>query len=370
MLPIRTTFIIKVKKLFNMAYYIVHKDILKKNIEKLKKSYLDKKLNFELFYSVKTNFSDPVLSTISENGCSYEILSDFEYQKINKYAPNKLVLNGPCKSLELVKNILNKVQILYFNIDNDTDFEILKKISNCSHKNKIKVGVRAYINANGIWNRFGYDIESKQFIEMAKKIQLITNLSGIHFHFSINNFKINNYQLLFEEIKKFLNQSKINIEFLDIGGGLPAANEFIYNKDIYETLPTLIIKFFSDIKIISEAGRNIVSDAVDINAKIISLKKGNDNKFQINIDTNIMHFQCFFEKKFWLEYVPTKKWSKKPVEIEICGNSCMQIDKLTDSMMIEQFPQVNDEIIIHNVGAYSYSQAANFISEIPKTKII
>jgi len=54
-----------------------------------------------------------------------------------------------------------------------------------------------------------------------------------------------------------------------------------------------------ELKIISEAGRKIVADAVNLEAKVISLKKTGENKFQVNIDTNIMHFQCFFEKKFW-----------------------------------------------------------------------
>ncbi|OGH43674.1 MAG: hypothetical protein A3H50_01805 [Candidatus Levybacteria bacterium RIFCSPLOWO2_02_FULL_37_10] len=351
-----------------MAYYAVYKNKIKSNIQKLKQAFESKNLDFELFYSVKTNFSEPVLATVKEFDCGFEILSDFEWEKIKGFNPKALVLNGSGKEANLVKDILEKVDILYFNIDNDTDFEILKKIDPRS-LDKMKIGLRVYLNADGIWNRFGYDVSDKNLREIVKKVALIKKLSGFHFHFSTNNFKTSNYQLLLSKIKEFLDKSGTKIEFLDIGGGLPAANEFVYDSEIYQKLPSLISELSPELKIISEAGRNIVADAVNLEAKVISLKKTGENKFQVNIDTNIMHFQCFFEKKFWVGYKPKNKHNKQPTEIEICGNSCMQIDKISDSMMIEQNPEVGDEVVIHNIGAYSHSQATDFITKIPKVKI-
>ena len=351
-----------------MAYYVVYKNKIKSNIQKLKQAFESKNLDFEYFYSVKTNFSEPVLATVKEFGCGFEILSDFEWKKIKGFNPKALVLNGPGKDANFVKDILEKVDILYFNIDNDTDFEILKKIDPRS-LDKIKIGLRVYLNTDGVWNRFSYDVSDKDLWKTVKKIDLIKKLSGFHFHFSTNNFNISNYQLLLSKMKEFLDKSGTKIEFLDIGGGLPAANEFVYGSEIYQKLPSLISELFPELKIISEAGRNIVADTVNLEAKVISLKKTGENKFQVNIDTNIMHFQCFFEKKFWVEYKTKSKNNKQPTEIEICGNSCMQIDKISDSIMIEQSPKVRDEVIIHNIGAYSHSQAANFITKIPKVKI-
>lgn len=350
-----------------MAYYAVYGNKIKHNIQKLKQAFADKNLDFELFYSVKTNFSKPVLSAVSESDCGFEILSDFEWEKIKRFNPKALVLNGPGKGNYLVKNILEKVNVLYFNIDNDTDLEILKKIDSKSLR-KLKIGLRVYLNTGRVWNRFGYDVSGKNLLEIFKKLALIKKVSGFHFHFSTNNFEISNYRLLFSQIKNFCDSSKIDLEFLDIGGGLPAANEFIYKYEVYQKLPSVISELFPKVKVISEAGRNIVADAVNLEARVISLKKTGENKFQVNIDTNIMHFQCFFEKKFWVEYKPEMKHKKQPTEIEICGNSCMQIDKISDSMIIEQNPEIGDKVIIHNIGAYSYSQAADFITAIPEVK--
>lgn len=150
---------------------------------------------------------------------------------------------------------------------------------------------------------------------------------------------------------------------------MPAANDFIYGSEVYQKLPTLISELFPKVKVISEAGRNIVADAVDLEAKVISLKKIGVHRFQVNIDTNIMHFPCYYEKKHWIEYRPMRKTKKQPTEIEIFGNSCMQIDKISDLMVVAQTPMVGDKVTIHNIGAYSFSQAANFINKVPEVKI-
>lgn len=352
-----------------MAHYAVYKNKIKENTKRLKRAFLSRNLDFQLFYSVKTNFSESVLEAIKESGSEYEVLSGFEWKKVKGYKPKVLVLNGPGKELDLVDEILESVETLFFNIDNDTDFGILKKIDPLDLKDKLKIGLRVYLNTEGVWNRFGYNIFSKQFLTAVERLQAITKLSGFHFHFSTNNFKITNYRSLLSKIRDFLDKSQVELEFLDIGGGLPAANEFIYKVEVYQKLPDMFAELFPKAKIISEAGRNIVADAVDIRAKVISLKETGEEKFQVNIDTNIMHFQCFFEKKFWVEYLPAKKGRKQPVEIEIFGNSCMQVDKISNAMIIEQTPEVGDEVIIHNVGAYSFSQAANFISNIPEVKV-
>lgn len=202
-----------------MAYYSVNKTKIKSNINKLGKAFEDKGVDFELFYSVKTNFSEPVLAAVKETGSEFEILSGFEWNKVKNFKLKALVLNGPAKQVELVYDILDGTNLLYFNIDNDADFEILAKI-NPNFLDKIKIGLRVYLNANGVWNRFGYNIASKEFVETVKKIKSIKKLSGLHFHFSTNNFKISNYQLLLSQIKIFCDSSKTELEFLDIGGGV------------------------------------------------------------------------------------------------------------------------------------------------------
>lgn len=334
----------------------------------MRNAFKKKGLDFQLFYSVKTNYSKAVLESVKEMAAGYEIVSSFEWDLVKNFKPKILVLNGPGKSKKLIKKILKGGSDLYLNIDNDTDIDTLKNL-NESELEKIKIGIRVYFPGKDIWNRFGYNIFDKNFKERLKLINSFCDLGGIHFHLSTNNFDLTNYNLLFRKIKKIFRKKESDLKFLNIGGGLPAANNFIFRKKVYEKLPHLVKKLFPKAKIISEAGRNIVSDAINIEANIISLKKIDDNHFDVTIDANIMHFQCFFEKNFWVEYISKRKEPQKPTEINVFGNSCMQIDEIAKNVPINQIPSVGDQIIIHNIGAYSFSQAANFISKIPKIKI-
>ena len=233
---------------------------------------------------------DPVLETIKQTDSEFEIVSSYEWELIRKIKPRELVLNGPGKSVETIKEILNSVEILYFNIDNDTDIDILQILKREGLLSKIKVGLRLYFDKPGIWNRFGYSISDEKLSEKLNLLITTLKLDGLHFHFSTNNFNLSNYEFLLKNIKSTFNKIKHKITFINIGGGLPAANGFIFKEDIYKKLPLLIKNIFPKVKIISEAGRNIVSDAIDIEANIISIRKNADNYFYLIIDTNIIHF--------------------------------------------------------------------------------
>ena len=155
-----------------MASYIYYPQKLKDNAKKLSNAFHNEVLNFNIFYSTKTNFSLPVLETINEQ-YSFEIVSLYEWEKIKKFNPKEIVLNGPSKSSDLVKNIFeNGVEKLYFNIDNDTDLDLLEELGR-SYADKLKVGIRVYLNKSGVWNRFGFDVDSDRLKKIVKLKKII-----------------------------------------------------------------------------------------------------------------------------------------------------------------------------------------------------
>ena len=326
-------------------------------------AFSEQNVNFEIFYSVKTNFSKPVLDTVNKH-CHFEVVSAYEWTLIKEYRPKELVLNGPSKTKTLVRDILDSsVEKLFFNIDNDTDILIIENLEK-KYLKKIVIGLRVYLNRPGIWNRFGYDINSKRADEVI--IKFGKKLQGFHFHFSTNNFSINNYSAMFDEINKKIAEHKLKLQYVDIGGGLPGADEMLYQKTMYKELPELVKKFSpKNVLIISEVGRNLVENAFDLETEIVSTKELDNGTIDIVIDANIMHFPCFWEKKYSIEYVAYNGAQKRPTTVNIFGNSCMQIDKIAESYLITNVPVVGDRILLSKVGAYSLSQASNFISKIP-----
>lgn len=349
-----------------MAKFIFLKNKLENNIRKLKDSFLKKGLNFEVFYSVKTNFAKEVLEVIN-NECKFEIVSKDEWEIIKSFNPNTIVLNGPSKSAELVEEIFsNGVNNLYFNTDNDTDLDIIDTVKD-KYPSSIKMGLRVYLNKSGIWNRFGFDIDSDRVKEILTKYGKF--IKGFHFHFSTNNFNISNYENILSKINNIIVNYDLDIEYIDIGGGLPGANESIYDRLVFDDLPRLLnTKGMSKYFIISEVGRHVVEDTFNMETNIVSIKKVSNDKYDVVIDTNILHFPCYWEKKFGIDFISIDSYSNKNIAIfiNIYGNSCMQVDKISEGFLINSIPKVGDKILLSKVGAYSLSQASNFISKIPE----
>src|SRR3989338_5120078 len=164
-----------------MAKYIVNEEKIKEKGLKLKEVCQKKRVEVQRGDAVKSNFSEKVLKCIKQSGAEYEIVSDFEWDLVKEFQPESLVLNDPGKSVELVSEILKTVKILYFNIDNDTDFEILKQ-ANAADLKKIKIGLRIYLPKEGIWNRFGYDILENSLKDRIKTINSISKFEAFIFY--------------------------------------------------------------------------------------------------------------------------------------------------------------------------------------------
>lgn len=346
-----------------MAQFKFKKDRLTANIERLQTAFRNEDIDFSIFYSVKTNPAAPVLETVKNNNCSFEIVSAYEWQKVKKYKPQELILNGPSKSLALVEDIVQSgVETLYFNIDNDTDVDIVKSMSP-QLRRKVKVGLRVYLNRPGIWNRFGFDIESNKVAQIVQ--ELGGALVGLHFHFSTNNFKLENYTEMLKAVNALVERHGLHLTYVDIGGGLPGASDILFSQIIYTQLPEVVKAGLSKkVRVFSEVGRNLVEDVFDLETTVVSIKSSDAESMDIVIDTNIMHFPCFWEKKYDIEHVPAGERSGATV-VNIFGNSCMQIDKIAEDFLLAAMPQVGDLVTLTKMGAYSLAQASNFITEIP-----
>lgn len=347
-----------------MAQFIFDKRQLFANIDTLQAAFATTGRKLSIFYSVKTNNSPLVLRAVSER-CYFEIISSAEWQLISRYQPTRVVLNGPAKSAGLVRRILSAgVEELYFNIDNDTDLAMWQRLPD-TIRARLRLGLRIYLDKPGVWNRFGYALGSVRTAELIR--QLASDLRGLHFHFSTNNFRLDNYAAMLQGVASLCTQHKLRLDFLDIGGGLPGASDELHQSVMYKKLPELIAKYApAGTEILSEVGRNLVENTCTLNARVVSIKRQSDEYYEIAVDTNIMHAPCIWEKKCSFSYLPKSKRRPRACQATFFGNSCMQIDVLAERLPLDVEPKVGDILVVRNAGAYSLSQAAPFIARVPR----
>ena len=128
--------VIKLDKL-KTPYYLIDKEELNGNFEKMKNDFKSEWNNLIIGYSFKTNSLPWVINFFKEKGAYAEVVSKAEYKlaKYLGYNLNRIIYNGPIKSEETFIEALENSAIV--NIDSFQEIEWIKKnIPNTSKNGK------------------------------------------------------------------------------------------------------------------------------------------------------------------------------------------------------------------------------------------
>ena len=162
-------------------------------------------------------------------------------------------------------------------------------------------------------------------------------------------------------IKRIINKTKFNFEYIDLGGGMGVDYEKNNKKLNFKKYSSYIKSFLKDnsFKIIFEPGRTIVADSGYLISKIIYIKKGDKRDFII-IDAamNDLIRPALYNAKH--QIIPTKKTSIKSNKIyEFVGPICETTDKFSSQKGFQKLNE-KDYVVICDVGAYGMSLSSNY----------
>ena len=176
-------------------YFLIDKEVLDKELQKLKDALHNAWPNYIIGYSYKTNTLPWVISYFKKNGCYAEVVSDDEYELANLIDVDKknIIYNGIAKSKEsFLKAIRNHAIV---NIDSEYEIDWLDElVSNIGVQNyKYEVGIRVNFDLESYCpgqtqcgedgERFGFCYENG---ELKRAIDKIRNkgiyVTGLHLH--------------------------------------------------------------------------------------------------------------------------------------------------------------------------------------------
>ena len=122
-------------------YFLIHQDILDKNIVDFQSALDDIWPNSNLAYSVKTNSLPWLLKNLHSRGILAEVVSDEEYDlaRLCGYSDSQIVFNGPIKGEEHFKEAVENGSII--NLDSKRDLEFLSQYA----KARMCVGIRVNV---------------------------------------------------------------------------------------------------------------------------------------------------------------------------------------------------------------------------------
>lgn len=349
--------------------FVFNEHAFTNNLLRLQNAFKQRMVRFKVGYSFKTNPHPLVLKTALDKGCYAEVVSPYEYESALRigFTPDRIIYNGVCKDSYQASECAKNGGIV--NVDSIAE---LIRISCCT-SGSINVGARlTFDDCNGISSRFGIPINSDDYlrlIDIANDMHSGINIVGISCHItkarSVEDWK-KRAEVMMKAAKDFK-----DLKYIDLGGNMfsPMTYEYSQNFTSYATFDEYakaIAPYFKpyDIDLILEPGTPLIANAVDLVCNVIDIKKNGSKTFVVvDISSFDIGISC---KNTRLPITIPKKTAFQQQLVEgadVVGYTCIE-----DDVLYRGFTALvsrGDQIIFHNVGAYSVSFASDFIMPAP-----
>jgi len=344
------------------------------NIENTYKE-LKNALNSEIFYAVKANSNQAILKLIKNCGSGADVVSSGELERALEagFNPNKIIFEGVGKSEEYIRYAIEK-NIRLINVESLNEINLINNIGSNLDTN-INIGIRLNPDIDGNTldkittgkktDKFGISIDQiiKNIAEI-KKFKFI-NIKGISCHVGSQIKDIKIFEKIFLTMKKIADQIlslKIKIEHVDLGGGFAVNYERDINDLDIQGIGKLVNKIFqqSIYKVSFEPGRYLVAKSGVIITKILNSKENGGINFLIT-DAGM---QTLIRPAMYgaiHRVVALNNLKNQKNNYTIAGPICESSDIIVKNILLPQ-QNINDYLLINDVGAYGAVMASNYNS--------
>ena len=309
--------------------------------------------NYVIAYSIKTNGFGALINKLHELGSNFEVASE---EEIMKTPVKSKIFNGASKTNEELKMAIEGKFLI--NVDSKSEID---KIIRLLNGDSFNVSLRVSLEEG----KFGFDVEK---LEKAIDYCLMNNLKviGLHFHPGTQkNFR--HYGDYIKQVERVVAmvKGKIELKYLDIGGGFPDKNQL---KNLGVSLEDYF-KLISELKkfnasIILEPGRCLVADAFELITKVNVIKEKNGKNFAI-LDAGINLLSKITMASYWFEKVSVHGKEIRSAHTPLNGdhekkNYILAGPLLFGNDVVGKFNgslKEGDLLRVSNVGAYCFNLA-------------
>ena len=330
-----------------------------------------KKIKPLICFSVKSNSNLTIISELGKLGSGADVVSEGELLRVLKarIKPSKIVFSGVGKTESELKLAIKK-RLLLINIESESEARLIDKISRKMNRVtpigiRINPGVDANthskISTGRVDSKFG--LAKASFLSFCKNAKKFKNLKikAISVHIGSQITSVGPYRKTLNILYKIIKSSKINFDYVDLGGGFGISYQNNQKKIDIRNYSRFVQKFQKKLncKIIFEPGRFIVGNAGTLVSKILFIKKNGKKSFVI-IDAGMNDFMrpALYNAKH--NIIPVLK-SKRRINgsIEFVGPICESTDTFLKYRNFS-FLSENGLVAITNVGAYGSTLSSNY----------
>ncbi len=374
---------------FGSPLFVISERTMRQTYKEATRAFKTRYPKVQFAWSYKTNYMNAVCNVFHQEGSWAEVVSGFEYQKAikNGVPGNKVIFNGPDKTNEdLISAIKNNSPIHIDHLDE------LYRLTELAEELKVRPNVAIRVNMDTgiypIWDRFGFNYENGQAWDAINKIILADKLELIGLHCHIGTFMLSPsaYGIAAAKMSDLAlgikRKFKRDIQYIDMGGGFASKNtlkgSYLQGADsnpnfdqFAEAISTAILNagFGKDELplLILETGRALVDEAGFLLGTVISNKRLSDGRRATIMDfgVNIMFTSFWYDHKI----SPAQEFSNYTEDCVLYGPLCMNIDVIRENVTLPPLKK-DDQVVVHNVGAYNMTQWMQFIALRPAVVMI
>jgi len=376
---------------YGSPLFVISERRLRDNVRRLKRAFATRYPKVRYAWSYKTNYLNAVCSILHQEGAWAEVVSDFEYQKARALGVpgSHIHFNGPNKPRAALEQAAAEGAAIH--LDHMDELYLLEEVAQELGRS-VDVTLRLNFDTGYTesWSRFGFNIESGEAMDAARRIAAsdVLRLTGLHSHIGTFVLDVRAYaaqvKIMAEFMQSVERDTHCRIQTLDIGGGFGSRNslhgvylppeQVVPSIDEYaeaittalsqalrgrnaDELPTLIL----------ETGRAVVDDAEVLVTSVVGTKRLAGGRRAVILDAGVnLLFTGFWYNH---DFKPTRRLSGVAEETVLYGPLCMNIDCVRQVIMLPPLSP-GDTLVVSPVGAYNNTQWLQFIQYRPNVVLV
>ena len=352
----------------------------KATLERHAKAYINsfKSMDGLVCFSVKALSNISILKTLKNSGCGFDIVSGGELHRalLAGADPKKIIFSGVGKSqAEMAAGIENN--ILSFNVESEQELDQLgvvagemKKIAPVAVRfnPNVDAGVHEFTKTGRKSDKFGVSIENAKDLIKKCNENCNLNLVGLTCHIGSQIMELDGFEQAAKQALELLvelEKLNINLDFIDMGGGLGV--NYVGEETVQ---PIELVQCYEKIfsgrteRLILEPGRSISANA-GVMVTRVEYKK---NDFLIaDAAMNDLLRPALYQAHH--DVWPVTKNNDATVStVNLVGPICETGDFLAKNINSESLK--GDLLAVKTVGAYGFVMSSNYNSRPRAAEII
>jgi len=360
-------------------FYCYSSAAIENHFEAFRNAFADQ--NARVFYAMKANSNQAVLTTLARLGAGMDVVSEGELRRARAAGVpgERIIFSGVGKTLNEM-NLGLEENIFCFNVESEPELEALSRAAT-SRSAVAPIAIRvnpdvdarthAKIATGKSENKFGVPISRARDVYAYARTLPGLSVRGVDMHIGSQITDLEPFDDAFALLADFVRTLRADgheIEHVDLGGGLGIPYRTDNNPPPFaEDYARIVARHTAalDCKVMLEPGRIIVGNAGVLVASVIYLKKGENKRFVIvDAAMNDLVRPTLYEAHH--DILPVKAPAPAAAYLtrsDVVGPVCESGDYLA---LDRDLPEVaaGDLIAVMSAGAYGAVQAGTYNSRL------